>query len=228
MRIIPFKDPSGLYEQIVRHTSSSDVKGKTVLDIGCGSGWIETMLLEKGSKKIIGIDISDEVIRAAKKKKLKNVVYQKASAIDLPFKNNSFDVVVSFEVLEHIPVNTEDKMFKEVYRVLKPGGKFFLSTPHKHWFVEILDPAWWFASHRHYTKTHIASYLRKSGLKKQRLYVRGGVFTIFLFLSMYISKWITHRSPVFYKYLLTNSREEFKKDKGFTALFLEAVKPSKK
>lgn len=227
-RTKPFSEPSGLYEQIVRHIENKDVNGKVILDIGCGSGWIEEMLLSRGAKRITGIDVAKDVIRKGKAKKLKNVKYMVASAIDLPFRKNSFDTIVTSEVIEHIPKNTEQQMFNEIERVLKPGGVFYLTTPHKNIVVQLLDPAWWLAGHRHYSKTELQEYCDKANLKVKKLYVRGGFYTIFLFLSMYFSKWITHRSPIFYKYLLTNSREEFKKDEGFMGLFLSGTKSSKK
>ena len=221
----PFSDPWGLYQQIVRHVQNKHVAGKRVLDIGCGSGWIEDMLLEKGAKKIVGIDISESVIKKAKSRKLKNVQYKTATAIDLPFPKNSFDTVVCFEVLEHIPQNTEQKMFDEVYRVLKPGGQFFLSTPHKHWFIVIADPAWWLIKHRHYSLKNIRNYLSEAKLKENRLYVRGGVSTVFLLLSMYFAKWITHGRPLFYEKLLYSSRREYAKGNGIMNVFLHASKP---
>lgn len=227
-RIKPFTEPSGLYQQIERHVLDKDIKGKNILDIGCGSGWIEEMLLLRGANKITAIDISDDVIRKAKRKKLKKTVYLTASAIDLPFKKNSFDTIVSSEVIEHIPAKTEQKMFDEMKRVLKPGGVFYLTTPHKNLIVQLFDPAWWFAGHRHYSENQMEEYCKKANLKIKRLYVRGGFYTVFLFLSMYISKWITHRSPLFYNYLLKNSREEFKENKGFMGLFLHGAKSSKK
>lgn len=227
-RIKPFTEPSGLYQQIERHVIDKDIKDKNILDIGCGSGWIEEMLLLRGAKKVTGIDVSDEVIKKAKRKKLKKTVYLKASAIDLPFRKNTFDTIVSFEVIEHIPTNTEQKMFDEIRRVLKPGGVFYVTTPHKNLIVQLFDPAWWFAGHRHYSEKQMEEYCKNANLKIKRLYVRGGYYTIFLFLSMYISKWITHRSPFFYEYLLKNSREEFKKTTGFMGLFLHGVKSSKK
>lgn len=222
---IPFSDAWGLKQQVDRHVIEKSVRGKRVLDIGCGEGWIERMLLEKGARRIDAIDISADVIKKAKKAKLKKVHYQVGDAINLPFAKNSFDAVVAFEVLEHIPANTEGEMFSEINRVLKPGGELFLSTPHKQWFVVLSDPAWWLIKHRHYSLSQINKFLQSVNMSTKKLYVRGGVKTVFLLLSMYFAKWVTHRSPLFYTYLLNGSREEYQHDNGIMNIFLHAKKP---
>lgn len=60
--------------------------------------------------------------------------YDKAADIqaditDLPFEDNSVDKVVAYQVIEHVPYNLNDKLFAEIYRVLKPGGTAILETP---------------------------------------------------------------------------------------------------
>jgi len=221
----PFTDPWGLYQQIVRYIPDKSITGKKVLDMGCGDGWIEKILLSKGAKYVNGIDLSPEVIKKAKKQNLKKVSYRVSDAINLPFKKSSFDVIVAFEVLEHIQPKGEKMMFSEVVRVLKPGGEFFLTTPHKHLFVTLTDPAWWFIKHRHYSLLEIRKFLKDAHLDVKRLYVRGGVYTVFLLLSMYFSKWVTKKPPLFYTFLLNKSREEYRKDNGIMNIFLHAVKP---
>lgn len=225
--IKPFSEPWGLIQQVHRHVNDKSIAGKRVLDIGCGDGWIEKMLLEKGAKRVDGIDISSEVIKKAKKRRLKKVTYQVGDAISIPFNKNTFDAVVAFEVLEHIPPHGEAKMFSEVFRVLKPGGDFFLSTPHKYWFAMLADPAWWLIGHRHYSLDNIRSYLNSSKLREKSLYVRGGIKTALLLLSMYFAKKVTHRSPLFYRYLIKGSNDSYEHDDGVMNVFLHAQKPKR-
>lgn len=52
-----------------------------------------------------------------------------ADITDLPFEDNSVDKVVAYQVIEHVPYNLNDKLFTEIYRVLKPGGTAILETP---------------------------------------------------------------------------------------------------
>lgn len=78
--------------------------------------------------------------------------------MELPFENESFDTVVCWEVIEHLPENSEHALFVEVNRVLKVGGAFSLSTPHDSLVSKLLDPAWWLMSHRHYSKGSLLGY----------------------------------------------------------------------
>src|SRR3989344_7270142 len=69
------------------------VKGKKIIDIGCGSG-IYTRILKKKGAKVVGIDISQTLFEIAKKE-VKNVEFYKAGIYKLPFKNNTFDSAIS-------------------------------------------------------------------------------------------------------------------------------------
>ena len=107
-----------------------DLKDRKVLDVGCGFGWFELFALDAGVKEISGIERSeDDLVTARRSIKNSRAIFKVGSAIELPFPDESFDAVVSWEVLEHIPYGTENKMFSEIYRVLMPGGTFYMSTP---------------------------------------------------------------------------------------------------
>src|SRR3989344_2751377 len=106
----PFSVQYGLHEQLYRHVDNKAIAGKKILDVGCGNGWIEEMLLAKGARKVIGIDISQKALDEAISLRRKKVKYVNASALKIPFKNNFFDGAVCFEVLEHVPPGTENKM----------------------------------------------------------------------------------------------------------------------
>jgi ubiquinone/menaquinone biosynthesis C-methylase UbiE len=108
--------------------ASEDLKNKKVLDIGCGYGAFILHALENRALEVSGIEISDEDLKTAGNSiKNRNVILKKASALDLPFPDNYFDIVVCFEVLEH--VENVEQAIRESLRVLKPGGCFFGSTP---------------------------------------------------------------------------------------------------
>lgn len=100
----------------------------SVLDVGCGNGFIAPSIIDKGAK-YFGIDISPKLISIAKKKfkktNIQNAVnFKIGSAMKLPYINNSFDIVLSFAVLHHIPsAELRKKYFEEIKRVLKPGGR---------------------------------------------------------------------------------------------------------
>src|SRR3989344_372638 len=106
------------------------VKNKIVLDIACGSGYGSKLLSNK-AKKVIGVDISKESIDYAKNNFNSNKIkFFIGDATNLDFlKDNSIDVVVSFETIEHL---IDYKRFlMEVKRILKKEGLFIVSTPNK-------------------------------------------------------------------------------------------------
>ena len=203
-----------------------DITNKKILDIGCGYGWFEIMALEKGGEEIVGIEISKEDLKSVKKHiHDKRTIFKVGSAIDIPSRENYFDTVVSWEVLEHIPQNTETNMFKEVNRVLRKGGVFYLSTPFNTFFSTVLDPAFWLTNHRHYSKEQLRLLGKTNGFEVQEMYVRGGWWTVINLWNMYISKWILRRRPLFEKYMLDQEDKQFlQKKNGFVGIFVKYIK----
>lgn len=101
----------------------SEVKGKRVLDIGCGSEAPLSFFLTKKGAKVIAGDVTKEIVNQAKKfsKKADIRVFD---AEKLPFKNKEFDFTFMMDVLEH--VQNPDRAIKEAVRVTKEDGKIFL------------------------------------------------------------------------------------------------------
>ena len=107
------------------------VGGKKVLDAACGSGYGTKMLAQK-AMNVIGMDISQEAIEYAKQNyKKDNSEYFVGSVEKLPFKDNEFDVVVSFETIEHVDERIQKAFLNEIQRVLKNDGMLIMSTPNK-------------------------------------------------------------------------------------------------
>jgi len=99
---------------------------KSVLDVGCGAGFISNHLA-RAKYEVSAIDLSENSLAVAKQKDETGTVnYIYADAYQLPFSNASFDCIVSTDFLEH--VSEPQKVLKEIYRVLKPGGIFFFHT----------------------------------------------------------------------------------------------------
>lgn len=99
---------------------------KSVLDIGCGAGFLTNALVKVGHQ-VTGIDVSEKSLEAARKRDTtEKVQYVKANAYALPFENESFDVVCAMDVLEH--VEEPSLLIQEASRVLKPEGLFFFHT----------------------------------------------------------------------------------------------------
>jgi len=110
------------------------LKNLTVLDIGSSTGII-TNYFSKKVKKIVGIDIDQKAINfATKNNKNKNASYKVNDAMKLPFKNNTFDLVLCMHVYEHVP--DSQKLFNEIYRVLKKNGVCYLAAQNAAWPIE--------------------------------------------------------------------------------------------
>ena len=102
----------------------------TVLDAGCGGGANIKKLLEKCPKgQVSGIDYSEVSVEKSRKVNAKAIKegrceVRQASVAELPFDENSFDLVTAFETIYFWPGLVD--CFREVYRVTKPGGTFFI------------------------------------------------------------------------------------------------------
>jgi len=118
------------YEHYHRYALAKNfVNNKKILDAACGEGY-GSHILAGYAKNVIGVDIDEKSIFHAKEKyKKSNLKYIQASCTNLPFDDNSFDVIVSFETLEHLA--EQQHMLIEFNRVLKNDGLLMISTPDK-------------------------------------------------------------------------------------------------
>lgn len=106
------------------------VKNLYVLDAGCGTGYGVYYLASSGVKYIIGIDKSSKAINFAKKYFQKeNLEFKIMNVCKMEFRNNTFDAVISFDVLEHLSSIDQEKFIAETVRVLKPEGILYIGCP---------------------------------------------------------------------------------------------------
>jgi len=105
-----------------------DLKGKIVLDAGCGNGYWSRRLAQR-AKKVVGIDFTEELIRIAESKlPSHNLEFRQGNLKELKFPDSKFDVVLCNMVL--IDVDDLDKVIGELARVLKPNGVLIASITH--------------------------------------------------------------------------------------------------
>ena len=102
------------------------IRGLRCIDVGCGGGRLSIALARLGAAEVVGCDISEGGLIDAKRRAsdLKNVRFETASALDLPYPDNSFDFVLCNGVLHHTP--NPVRGFEEITRVLKHGGRCFV------------------------------------------------------------------------------------------------------
>lgn len=103
-------------------------QGATIVDAGCGLGHSTLWLAEHYNARVTGITIVHRQVETMKKfiakKGIKNVSFMEASYFDMPFEDNSVDIVWAIEAVCHAKDKSE--FYKEAYRVLKPGGKLLI------------------------------------------------------------------------------------------------------
>jgi len=129
---------AGIYDRWAKHNlreihkkliELADLNGnEKVLDIGCGTGTLDLMVtevLDKGS--IYGIDIARKMVKIAKKKaeqRACKIGYRIGSSLDLPYKNNEFDVIFTSLIYHHLDYEEKCRTLREIYRALKSNGRY--------------------------------------------------------------------------------------------------------
>lgn len=123
-------------EHLHRYSIAKEyVKGKIVLDIACGEGYGSRLLSEDASF-VYGVDIDLNTINSAKTKyRNDNIKFLEGDTSGIPIDDNSLDVVISFETLEHH--NKQEEMMLEIKRVLRPNGILIISTPDRYHYSDV-------------------------------------------------------------------------------------------
>jgi SAM-dependent methyltransferase len=135
-RVIPGQvDADLLNEHLARYAFAARLaRGKRVLDAGCGAGY-GAAELAKTALSVVGADIAAEAVAFARQHYQMPVLeFERASCTALPHPDAAFDLVVAFEVIEHL-ADWRD-FLAEVRRVLAPTGQFIVSTPNKLYYAE--------------------------------------------------------------------------------------------
>lgn len=137
---------------------------ENVLDVGCFDAyWLST----QSAKNKYGLDVDID-------KKYRDINYIKASALNIPFEDNKFDQVFAFDVIEHLPQNTEEKFISELIRVAKNGSEIIFTTPSKNikifpnFLTNWINKKWGHLKCNGYSKEELSEYLEKiTGIKYQ-------------------------------------------------------------
>jgi len=122
--------------------------GQSVLDLGCGTGTLTMMLKQAHPRaRVVGLDGDPRVLAIAKAKAAApglDITWDEGMADRLPYPNQEFDRVVSCLVFHHLATDVKQQTFREVIRVLKPGGELHIMdfgpphTPYARFFASIM------------------------------------------------------------------------------------------
>src|SRR5947209_5087966 len=130
-RVIPGQVDVNLWnEHLARYAFAARLcRNRRVLDVGSGTGY-GAAALGANAALIAGMDIAADALAYSREHyAARNLRWVQASCLDVPFRDGSFDLVLAFEVIEHL---TEwQKFLEEARRVLAPGGQFIVSTPNR-------------------------------------------------------------------------------------------------
>lgn len=170
-RFMPEVSGQIAFEHLHRyHFAAKYCVGKQVLDVACGEGY-GSHILSYAAASVAGVDISaDAVAHATACYGTQKLTFIEASAALLPLADDSVDVVVSFETIEHH--DQHEQMLAEIRRVLRPGGLLIISSPNKQYYS--IDPGYSNPYHvkelyRHELLELIGRYFPQQQLYSQRV-----------------------------------------------------------
>ncbi len=189
-------------DHVARYAFACDyVKDKTVLDIACGTGYGVKMLSDAGAREVVGVDIDLESIELAQKNfSGENISYQCESASDIKFEDEKFDVIVTFETIEHLDDDIRAQYLSNLRLALKKDGIIILSTPNK-----LITSPW---SKKPLNPYHVLEYYRET-LEVELGYQ--GLIVMGWYGQRFVKKFFTHRTS----YLLVRIFEKmFRKSFG--------------
>ena len=126
---------SPVYKQRVRFVDAymGDVRGKRVLDLGCGVGFFGNMAAERGAW-VTGLDFSASALQLAAEHH-PGLELIRGDATRLPYASDSFDVVLLNDIIEHLADEPGRAMVQETFRVIKPGGVLVVDTDNDEWLM---------------------------------------------------------------------------------------------
>lgn len=176
-----------IFFDVLRRKMGSGTNGRAIFDLGCGVGGMLGPLQEFG--RVIAMDIDHGSLDYCRKRGFPNVFNGRGHR--LPVRSESLDLVAAFDVIEHIP--EEKETIAECFRVLKPGGRLFLSGPAYQFLYTHQDKM--VAHQRRYTVGDVMRKFRDAGFEIEKAsYINFFLFPL-IFVALMIKKVRERISP---------------------------------
>ena len=133
-----------IWRRVANAVANEMPKNATAIDLCCGPGTVLRFIRDlRPDLRLRGADIDPEMILQARAKDTSNMIEFQCASIDaLPFSDGSADVVVSSLAFHHLPMDMKPRAFREIRRILKSGGVFFLcdfSLPHCQFLIPFVE-----------------------------------------------------------------------------------------
>lgn len=159
----------------------------SILDAGCGTGFILKHLSKYGIS--FGIDISDTAIAYCRERGLTRIA--RASISCLPFRDESFDLIISTDVFYHMAVENDNEAISEIYRVLRRGGILIVNLPAHNYLKRNHDKK---VHTRHrYTRMELDYKLQSNNFKIIKISYRNIFSFLLIFLFKLLHANMTHK-----------------------------------
>lgn len=152
--------------RVVEHLLNGILQRKgpmAVLDVGCGTGYTAALLSGKGAR-VVGIDLGIESLAEAAISNPSSL-FLRADASAIPFENETFDMVIMLDALEHIP--DDRSALREIFRVLRSGGVLLMTLPAFPWLWSYRDEQ--AGHHRRYTRRNLEELLAAVGFELEEI-----------------------------------------------------------
>ena len=197
-------------------------KRNLILEIGCGTGSFTKLINRSG---YIGLDIDFDAVKVANKYCM-NCQFIVASAMNLPFRDNIFDLICIWGVFDEIPAGGEKHVVTEAQRTLSRNAFMLTSAYNDHILTKLFDPAFLIRGVRHYNLKGFLNLITGAGLTVHEYAMFGSFNTLIANILFYFYKHILKKREGAIKNFFDNkSAKELESDaQGIVYMFVSALK----
>lgn len=168
-----FRGKRRIVKSLLASYSKSEHLNGPILDIGCGTGQTQAFLIKLGFQNVMGVDAFLPALKFNQKRQLKKICC--ASATELPYASDSFQMILILDVLYHAAIYDDRTALREIYRVLKPGGILIITDSAFQFLYSSHDKA--VHARQRYSRRELVSKVEGEGFDL----IYSGYYNFFLF-----------------------------------------------